>query len=276
VIRHWVLYNVNPFHLRVALHRELENSTNLAALIATGLAVFWLTFPGAGRSKWRNWRRTVSARIAGSPLRRTGVGFGLAAAFGFFISLGIGKDGASMNYCLDWQLALCPLTGVFMALFVRDWGRRDRGMALLRPLVVLMLGATALQLGVQAVSACDFAIGVTGKGRERLANLRREQADLVKLIATFPGPVASENMTALLQAGKSIPFDPFIVKVTTDSGVFDETALVKRTSDRFFDAFILTPSNYSARFSPRMLEAIHQNYQPYPFSGDDYLVYVRR
>ncbi len=83
-------------------------------------------------------------------------------------------------------------------------------------------------------------------------------------------------MTALLRAGKSIPFEPAVIKATTGRGVFDESDLVNRTSGKFFDAFILTADGYSHHFSPRMLQAIHENYRPYAFSGSDYLVYVRR
>ena len=276
VIRHWILYNVNPFSLGNALAMEFQVSANLAAPIAMGLAACWLTFPGANRTKWRDWRRAVSARLAGSPLRRTGLGFGLAATFGFVISWGIGKEGANMNYCLDWELALCPLTGVFVVLFLRGWAEQGRGMVFLRPLLVLLLGATALQFGVGALVDCNKAIGWTRSAREKRSMARREEAELVKLISTFPGPVVSENMLALLQAGKPIPFEPAIIMQTTKSGVFDESALVKRTSDGLFDAFILSADGYSTRFSPRMLEAIRRNYRPYAFGGSTYLVYVRR
>jgi hypothetical protein len=276
VLKHWIAYNINPFHFQNVPAAELQNSTNLAALIAAGLAAFWLTFPGAHRNKARNWRASVSARLAGSPLRRTGVGFGLVAVLGFFNSFGLGKEGAAFNYCLDWQLALCPLTGVFVVLLSRSWSWQDRGMALLRPLVLLLAGAAGLQLGVQAWIDCDNAVGFTAATRTNLQEARREDADLVKLVSSFPGPVVSENMTVLLRAGKSVPFEPAIIKVTTDTGVFDENALVQKTSDKFFDAFILTADVNSLRFSPRMLQAIHENYKPYDFSGGDYLVFVRQ
>ncbi len=145
VIRHWILYNVNPFHIKDAVLAEQEISSNLAGLIAVGLAAFWLTLPGY--SAGRNWRAMVSTRLAGSRLRRTGVGFGLVAAAGFVISWGIGKEGAAINYCLDWELALCPLAGIFIVLFSRGLRSRnsrkplqpDRGMAFLRPLLIVLL-----------------------------------------------------------------------------------------------------------------------------------------
>jgi hypothetical protein len=275
-IRHWILYNLNPFRLSRAITSELEVSTNLAALIATGLAAFWLTFPGANRAQWRHWRNAVSARLLGSALRRTGLGFGLAATFGFVLSWGIGKEGAGINYCLDWQLALCPLTGIFMVLFLREWARQDLGMAFLRPLLILLLGATALQLGVESARANNNTFGWTSRVRDHRLMLRREQAELVKFVATCPGPVVSENMVVLLRAGKQVPFEPAIIKQTTETGVFDEGALVKRTSDRYFDAFILSADLHRQRFSPRMLEAIRQHYRLYPFNGSSYLVYVRK
>jgi hypothetical protein len=277
-IRHWIIYNVNPFRAIHAISTEGAAATNLAAVIAMGLTAFWLTIPGASRATRRNWRAKVSARLWASPLRRTGLGFGLAAAFGFVVSLTSGKEGSSINYCLDWELALCPLTGVFLVLFLRGWERQDRGMAVLRPLLILLLGATALQLGVESALACNSAIGLTSGVRTggKRASYGREQAELVKVIATFPGPVVSENMMALLRAGKSIPFEPAIIKVTTDTGVFDESPLVKRTEEGFFDAFVLEPDLVRDHFSPRMLEAIHQNYRPYPFDGPHYLIYVRK
>jgi len=278
-IRHWIVYNVNPFNLGGAIAAEWSASTNLAALIATGLAAFWLTIPGASGARWREWRAMASARLWGSPLRRVGLGFGLAAALGFVLSFGIGKEGASFNYCLDWQLALCPLLGVFLVLSLGGWERRDRGMAILRPLVILLLGAAGLQFGVDSAAACNSAIELTSGERARggRSQYRREQAELAKVIATFPGPVVSENMMALLRAGKSVPFEPFIIKVTTETGVFDEGPLVKRTSERFFDAFVLGAGpSPGLRFSPRMLAAIHQYYRPYPFDGKHYLIFVRK
>jgi hypothetical protein len=143
-------------------------------------------------------------------------------------------------------------------------------------MLLLLAGVTGVQLDVQAWLDCNDTVGLTAIARQQIHEERREDAELVKLIASFPGPVVSENMTALLRAGKSVPFEPAIIRQTTGTGVFDESALVKRTSDRFFDAFTLTPEMHSRLFSPRMLQAIYANYRQIPFDGPDYLVYVRR
>lgn len=276
VIRHWFLYNVNPFHLSTGLFAQLGASTNLTALIPLGLAALFLTLPSPDPAHHRDWRKSLSARLANSSLRRTGLGCGLVAIIGFVVSWGIGKEGANINYCLDWQLALCPLTGLFMVLFLRSWKRSDRAMAFLRPLVILLIGTTAAQLSVQAALDCNRAIGFSAAQRATIAAQHKEDENLTALIATFPGPVASENMLALLRAGKPVPFEPAIVVQTAGTGVFDESPLIARTERKFFDAFILTRDNYAMRFSPRMLAAIRANYKLYPFPGDTYLVYVRQ
>jgi hypothetical protein len=196
---------------------------------------------------------------------------------GFVNSFGIGKEGASLNYCLDWQLALCPLIGLFVILVSRIWAVQDRGMAFLRPMILFVAGVTGVQLCVQAALDCNKTIGLTRVAHRELVDKRREEASLVKLIASFPGPVVSENMTALMRAGKSIPFEPAIIKQTSSTGVFDETDLVKMTSDKYFDAFVLrTDMNNRSYFTPRMLQAMQESYRPYPFNGSDYSVYVRR
>ena len=75
VIRHWILYNVNPFHLKDVILFESQVSLNMAALIAIGLTTFYQALPSF--SGWRNFQRAVTIRLGSSRLRRTGVGFGL-------------------------------------------------------------------------------------------------------------------------------------------------------------------------------------------------------
>src|SRR4029453_516095 len=64
VVRHWILYNVNPFSLKQALLSELRYSTNLAGLMATGLAALWLTLPRAVRRPWPDSWGVASGRIS--------------------------------------------------------------------------------------------------------------------------------------------------------------------------------------------------------------------
>ncbi len=275
VLKHWLLYNLNPFYVRSALAWQLRLSANLAPLVAAGLAASALTFPLASGRDWRRSLGMARHRLAASPLRRAGLGFGVAFLFSFLTSWSIGKEGANLNYCLEWQFALCPLAGIFVMLLVRRWNQRDRAMLLMRPLVVVLFAVTTLQLGAEAAHDCGVAIGWPSGARRKLIAARREQAELVRVISSFTGPVICENMTALQLAGKTIPFEPAIIKQTAETGIFNETGLLNRTSSRFFDAVILDKRSYSFRFTPRMLKAIRENYRLQPFKGPNYLLYVR-
>lgn len=272
VIRHWILYNINPFHLSNALDYETRFTARLAGPIATAAAAFWLTVPALkGRTRYFD---ALSTRLTQSLLRRTAVGFFLAFAFGLVFSLGIGKEGANINYCLDWQLALCPLVGIFIVVFLRQWDGNDRALVFARPLVVTMLFISAAALGFQSFLDVDSAVGLTRAMRADVRARQTEDNALVRLIASFPGPVVSENMTASLQAGKAIPFEPAIIQQTTATGIFDENPLVAKTEAGYFDAFIMT-DRQRPFFSERMLTAIRRHYDLYPFAGSHYIVYVR-
>jgi hypothetical protein len=273
VLRHWILYNVNPFHLKQALTLEAEFSRNLALLVGMGLGAAFLCAPRPRGAQWSDYFRMVSLRLRRSPMRRAGVGFGLVVVFGFLISWGVGKEGANINYCLDWQLALCPLAGIFLVFFLRRWTRDVREMSLLRPVLLAALLATAFNVSIQSAIDANNAAGWSGSAREKRLKERAEQAALVKLISSFPGPVVSENMTLLLKAGKSVPFEPAIVKVDSDAGIFDERPLDNRIASRFFDAFILYTG--TGRLTPGMKDAISSNYHSTIFPGGTYTVYVR-
>ena len=104
----------------------------------------------------------------------------------------------------------------------------------------------------------------------------REQAELVRQIAQFPGPVVCQSMLYSLLAGKPIPFETAIVKQTAASGVFDETPLVERTNQGFFDAFVVMAGEIELQLSPRMQEAIRLHYKPYPIHNSLYRMWVRQ
>jgi hypothetical protein len=232
-----------------------------------GLAAFAVSLPRASDF------RKLSTRLAISPLRRGCFGFGCVVMFGFVISWGVGKNGANINYCLESQLALCPLAGVFLILFLQQWRRGDRSIVLLRPLLLAALVATAFDVGVQTLVDSNNAAGWSGAAREKRMKERAEQAELVKLIAGFPGPVVSENMTLLLRAGKYVPFEPAIVQGNAEAGIFDESILNRRIAARFFDAFVLY--NGTGRLTPNMKNAIESNYHSASFPSSTYTVYIR-
>jgi hypothetical protein len=68
------------------------------------------------------------------------------------------------------------------------------------------------------------------------------QETLVRRIAAADKPVASEDMTLLMRAGKPIMFEPSIVTELASVGRWDEAPLVAMIRDGGF-AFMITTSN---------------------------------
>ena len=85
-----------------------------------------------------------------------------------------------------------------------------------------------------------------------------EHDKLVKMIAGARKPVASENMTLLMQAGKPVIYEPAIVTELALTGRWDERPLVQMIRDHGF-AFMIT-SNNTSRMSPAVLAAMHEAY----------------
>jgi hypothetical protein len=264
VIQHWIFYNVNPFFVSRTIELETLMLNNLELLVAAGLTVSWLVCP----------KTRIHKRLCTSPLRRAGLGFGLAVVVGFITSLSIGKQGSNVNYCLEWQLALCPLVGVFLVYARRKWQSPERAMALLRPLLLCAMAITGVQLAIYSWNAADHTLGWTASAKQELAARRREDAQMLMLLARIDGPVVSDNMMLLLRAGKPIPFDPAVVAMATETGRFKEGELLERTSNRFFSAFILRKGAERERFSPGMLRTISRNYQVYSSDSPSYTVLV--
>jgi hypothetical protein len=140
---------------------------------------------------------------------------------------------------------------------------------------MILLAATGAWSAANAAMDANVAIGFTHAERHLLIEARQEYADLVKFVSQLPGPVASESLLVLLQAGKPAPFETVMVKFAAEAGVFDETPLVKKTEQQFFDAFVLTEAP-QRQFTKRMLDAIQRNYEPVPLKNAWFRVVVRK
>ncbi len=136
------------------------------------------------------------------------------------------KSGSSYNYLLEWLSIGCVLIGMVLVDLARSGapsGRRFQIVALL-----LMLSVAALPLRYMPNQATE-------------ADLAR-QAALVARIAAARKPVASEDMTLLMRAGKPVIFEPAIVTELSFKGRWDEAPLVEMIRARGF-AFMITTNN---------------------------------
>jgi hypothetical protein len=85
---------------------------------------------------------------------------------------------------------------------------------------------------------------------------------LLQRIASATKPVASDNMTLLMQAGKRVIFEPAIATELAELGMWDEAPLVAMIKARGF-AFVVTTGDAhvrAARRTPAVKAAIEEAY----------------
>ena len=130
------------------------------------------------------------------------VHFALASIM-LFTSL---KSGAFFNYLLDWLCVGCALIGVLLCDLVGTGWR-------------FSLVTALLILGVLNLPFREISVPIPQQQLDR-------QAALVDLIAAAKKPVASEDMTLLMRAGRPVIFEPAIVTELASLGRWDQEPLV--------------------------------------------------
>jgi hypothetical protein len=152
------------------------------------------------------------------------------------------KSGGNFNYFYEWLVAGCALIGVWLPLLARRLGQAWLRVAL----VLLLLTANIMPLHINPHLADP-------------ATLARH-ARIVARIAAADKPVASENMTVLMQAGKQVIFEPAIVTELASVGRWDERPLIDMISKRQFAFMITMSGDPAARRTPAFEAAMRAAY----------------
>jgi hypothetical protein len=149
------------------------------------------------------------------------------------------KSGSSSNYLLDCLCVGSVLIGVCLCDLANFKGR------LALPTGLLILGL--LNLGMLNVPVRQVPDQLSKGQVDRLALVRR--------IAAAKKPVASEDMTLLMLAGKPVIFEPAIVTELASVGRWDEAPLVDMIRSGGF-AFMITGADTGAGSTPRRTSAV--------------------
>ena len=153
--------------------------------------------------------------------------FALASVF---VLLGA-KSGSHFNYLLEWLAVGCIVVGIVMV----DYLASPR----LLPAFAAVIIAWALFVQPQRLLPDQPSPAALA-----------QQAALIRRIADAEKPVASEEMTVLMRAGKPIIFEPSIVSELAAKGRWDETPLVEMIRSGGF-AFMITTDNDPANHGRR-------------------------
>ncbi|MGC2412336.1 MAG: hypothetical protein WA459_06535 [Stellaceae bacterium] len=167
-----------------------------------------------------------------------------------------GKSGANSNFFLDSDCVGCVLIGVMLCDLVgAEW---RSSVAATPPILALMI------LGVLILPQRDIPDAA-------LEQQLIPMTALLSRVAAATKPVASEDMTLLMRAGKPLLFEPAIVTELATLGRWDEGPLVAMIRSGGF-AFMITTDNTlggSERRTPAVDAAMREAYprveQPTPF-----------
>ena len=222
-------YNLNPFAIRHAFRvfwPERSSFPIMVVMLAIIPVLIGSLFPSIMRLQLRAAAReilalrTTDTASACRALLLLDFGFASLMLFTAF------KSGGNYNYLLEWLVVGCVLIGVFLV----DLTQHPRWNGWAFHGVMFVLVAT---LVVQPLRSAPQLLN---------GNNLAAQIALVRRIAAATRPVASENMTLLMRAGKQVIFEPAIVTDLAASGRWDESPLVRMIQADGF-AFMITTDN---------------------------------
>lgn len=243
--RNVVLYNVNRFSLGMVFEQLRRLGIVRTCWPVLVIAVAMAAATGA---RMAGTLRGHGRREAVPPAETMAL---LYFLLGTASLVTLGKSGANSNYALPWLTGAILLTGFATASAARLLTiRPPQAVPALALLPLLVLQTTAAPV----------------IGDRQLVNpvYRRAYAAFIERIRQADKPVLSTDMTALLQAGKKVPWEPAIITELISKGRFDERKLLDRIEAHEFAFVVLTGDPKDAardeRYSPAVVAAILEAY----------------
>lgn len=251
VLRHLITYNQNPYFPEQILIRLKGHFSELI-----GPLFFSAMFPTL--VLYRQKARTIGLIkrlrlvLECSMFERCVL---IAAVYALFaviiVAATISKQGASDNYFLEADVAICLLCGLFVGWLVRRGSSPRRAFVLLQTIVIFVL-----------------LVQTAGNWRTMVANARvfanppaDPSVNVVSFLKSLPDPVYSEDMVILMHAGREIPAEPAIITALAADGKWDESGFVARIRNGEFRAIVIRWSlTNRQRFSEAIAQAVEERY----------------
>ena len=192
-------YNINVFSPMRAAKGLLQCVFSLGLPLLLASVVVWVQIAKFRAMPWRSSVARLRASLAHVSTRRALIVLSIHLALAFATVGAYGKLGSNCNYYLEFQITACILaTFLLFTLFVRPKSvarvlSRSYGLA---PATALSLG---LALGALLTAGKIDSFFRSGGTEARI----REAQQVVGEIRVARGPVLSDNMTLLAQAGRT-------------------------------------------------------------------------
>jgi hypothetical protein len=248
-VRHLFLYNMNridPDQLKPLATLFSAHALYLAVAVAGNLSWFRSLFGALRSGTLRAWLAAERGR-EGRLLLLAYLG-----AATLMLPL-IAKSGSNANYLIEF---ICVVS-LFVGLAMKD----AAGIAFSASTGAPRLPALLL---VAAIAAQALMLPVYRYDRMAPLPPAAERGELVALIRAADRPVVSDDMVAVLRAGKAVVWEPAIIAELASKGLVDEQAFIRRVERRDF-AFFVTYGGpgipeFDARYTPRVSEALLRHY----------------
>jgi hypothetical protein len=257
-MRHIFGYNINRFSFeRLKLLQILALVHAMYLLLAViGVVLSWQRITRvAGPGSLTDLRRRLGADI-GAMRGLMAVAYLVTTTCLLILA---GKVGSSVNYYIEWFLAVSVFVGVAVrpaadAIFPATGVDAPAG----APFRLIILAPAIMAVGA-------FLAHALPKDDEiKTAADERELATLTRWVGAANRPVISDNMVILREARKEVVLEPAIVAELGSTGVYDERAFTRLIRDRRF-AFFVTEGErgdplFDARYRPAVAAAMYDAY----------------
>lgn len=251
--KHLFGYNVNPPNLRGGLWLFRSDLQQAAILIVIAFAeAAMVLVPVLASWSTRAWRRDIASLLTAGTQSRLHVLASVYMIFALVVSSTACKQGADINYFLEWNLVCCLLAGLFISQSLAPWQIGQQWSRM------MAMGVVAL-----AFLAFDATQAISDPTRYRESDPYRTAYDhMLQRVQAMPGLVYSDVMTILLRSGKQLPAEPAIITVLANVGTWDERPFVERVQRKEFEA-VLTGSSLESKafYTPGVRKVIQENYE---------------
>jgi hypothetical protein len=250
--RHLILYNVHKFSVGRALSGVTTNLADVR-LFFVPLGVLVLVAVFRTRQAWlgrslKKWK----ARLRHSPLSMALAVEMMHWFLSFLLSFSYGKSGATFNYFLESNAALCVVAGLAVGVLLWEVKPVSRvtATAALVMVIPLMLAGQNLYTVVNSFVPGEL---VRMHQDEQMEAYRQ----FTPRVLSVAKPV-SDDMVLLVRAGKEIVFEPATMCLMAEVGTWDLSGFERLIESGNFGVIIVSrPDIWDAR----LLSAVRKAYQ---------------
>jgi len=244
-------YNVNPFSATRAAKGFAQCFYSLGLVLPMAAVVVWFQIMRLWRLPLRSSLVRLRANLAHASMRRALVILSIHFALALVTVAAYGKVGSNCNYFLEFQISACVLaTFLLFTLFARP------------DLAYRLVPAVTISLGLVLGASVTAARVRSSFRSDRTQSLIDDAQRVVGEIRAAGGPVWSDNMTLLVQAGRDVVAEPAIVSVLARSKRWDESGLIRMLRERGFALLVSHMDlDSDAFYSPGVRQAIWGSYR---------------